>query len=450
MSDLYAREVPLYKTLTSMVQKTNKQIIEKHPELGLNVRDIEVISAERHGAIRLGKPQELYVIAKIFRIMAMYPVDFYDLTKSGAKRQPVISTSFRPISLDEIEKSSFRMFVSLLQPDDRSFFTEDIGKEIKKNIAHRSFFSTKLQELIVQYENDGGFTEETTTVFIEEAAKIFTWSRQANNRKLYNYLMDNGLAIAADISCFNNPHLNHLTPNSLDISKLYEFMSQEIPDNLKDSIEGPPARNVRILLRQTSYKAVVEEVIFTDESGEKSKGSHKARFGEIEERGMAMTSKGKKLYENALKRYMENNDVSEFSVIPDNYTELYKQKLGYYIYAATSQTKDKGSLCCDIDELIANGDVILTPLRYEDFLPVSAAGIFASNLENYGVEKRVHAEVDYRKEQLEEIIGQQIYDSFDIYGSQSAQSLMNTYQQLGVWEQVTNKQEIQEKIKPIG
>lgn len=428
-----------------MVRQINKEVIEKNPELGLNIRDVEVISAERHGAIRLGKPQELHMIAKVFRVMAMHPVDFYDLTKSGAKRQPVISTSFRPISLAEIEKSSFRMFVSLLQPDDRSFFSREVGEEIKKNLAGRDFFSAKLRELLVHYEAQGGFTQQQVDIFIQEAAKIFTWSQQATNRKLYNHLIENGLAIAADIACFANPHLNHLTPNSLDISKLYDFMTREIPDNLKDSIEGPPLRKTRILLRQTSYKAVVEEVLFIDESGESAKAFHKARFGEIEERGMAMTAKGKELYENALKKYMDNGNSDEFAVIPDSHDVLYKEKLGYYMFHASSQAKNP--VDCDIDKLVANGDVNITPIRYEDFLPVSAAGIFASNLGNYGVEKITHEEVAYTKEQLQDIIGSKIYDSFAIYEQQSTQSLIATYKKLGIWDQVVNKEQLQAKIE---
>ncbi|BBM87678.1 2-oxoadipate dioxygenase/decarboxylase family protein [Candidatus Uabimicrobium amorphum] len=447
LSDLYAKEVPLYNKLASMVRQINKEVIVKHPELGLNIRDVDVISAERHGAIRLGKPQELHMMAKVFRVMAMFPVDFYDLTKSGAKRQPVISTSFRPISLNEIEKSSFRMFVSLLQPDDRSFFSAEVGEQIKKNIENRDFFSKKLRELLTEYEAQGGFTQQQVDTFIQEAAKIFTWSQQATNRKLYNHLMDNGLAIAADIACFANPHLNHLTPNSLDISKLYDFMAEEIPENLKDSIEGPPLRKTRILLRQTSYKAVVEEVLFIDESGEKAKAFHKARFGEIEERGMAMTIKGKELYEKALKKYMENGNQDEFAIIPDSYDDLYKEKLGYYMYNAASQAKD--NMSCDIDELVASGDVHITPIRYEDFLPVSAAGIFASNLGNYGVEKINQEETVYTKEQLQDIIGSKIHNSFAIYEQQSTQSLINTYKELGIWDKIDNKEELEAKTNYI-
>ena len=50
----------------------------------------------------------------------------------------------------------------------------------------------------------------------------------------------------------------------------------------KAQIEGPPRRSCAILLRQTSFKALSEAVRFGDQAG-----AHTARFGEIEQRGVA-------------------------------------------------------------------------------------------------------------------------------------------------------------------
>ena len=62
-------------------------------------------------------------------------------------------------------------------------------------------------------------------------------------------------------------------------------------------IEGPPRREVPILLRQTSFKALEETVLF---AGQKQ-GTHTARFGEIEQRGVALTPKGRQLYDDLLR-----------------------------------------------------------------------------------------------------------------------------------------------------
>ncbi|MFP3354698.1 DUF1338 family protein, partial [Pseudoalteromonas sp. SIMBA_153] len=70
-------------------------------------------------------------------------------------------------------------------------------------------------------------------------------------------------------------------------------------------IEGPPKRNCQILLRQTSFKALEEAVRFKNtlaDAGQNSheQGQHTARFGEIEQRGVALTPKGRALYDKLL------------------------------------------------------------------------------------------------------------------------------------------------------
>lgn len=57
----------------------------------------------------------------------------------------------------------------------------------------------------------------------------------------------------------------------------------------KQIIEGPPKRECPILLRQTSFRALSEAIRFI---GGGTAGAHRARFGEIESRGVAVTPKG--------------------------------------------------------------------------------------------------------------------------------------------------------------
>ena len=57
----------------------------------------------------------------------------------------------------------------------------------------------------------------------------------------------------------------------------------------KRIIEGPPARQCPILLRQTSFQALTEPICFV---GGAKGGTHRARFGEIESRGVAVTPEG--------------------------------------------------------------------------------------------------------------------------------------------------------------
>jgi uncharacterized glyoxalase superfamily metalloenzyme YdcJ len=59
---------------------------------------------------------------------------------------------------------------------------------------------------------------------------------------------------------------------------------------VKDRLEGPPSRHCPILLRQTSFLALEERIVFLRSNANPMSGFHKARFGKIEERGAAATA----------------------------------------------------------------------------------------------------------------------------------------------------------------
>ena len=67
---------------------------------------IDRVSAERHGAIRVGSPRELAQAARIFAGFGMHPVGFYDLRDAAKSSVPVVSTAFRPIDADEVLRAS--------------------------------------------------------------------------------------------------------------------------------------------------------------------------------------------------------------------------------------------------------------------------------------------------------------------------------------------------------
>ena len=71
-------------------------------------------------------------------------------------------------------------------------------------------------------------------------------------------------------------------------------------------------------------------------------------------------------------------------------------------------------------------------LRYEDFLPVSAAGIFASNLNQYGTKSTAAVKPTYTQAMLEAILGKPIIDSAKQYAAIEAASLVETYHALGL------------------
>ncbi|MDK7084225.1 DUF1338 family protein, partial [Pseudoglutamicibacter cumminsii] len=62
--------------------------------------------------MRVGTAQELATLRRMFAIMGMYPVSYYDLSQAGV---PVHSTAFRPIDAASLARNPFRVFTSLLR-----------------------------------------------------------------------------------------------------------------------------------------------------------------------------------------------------------------------------------------------------------------------------------------------------------------------------------------------
>ena len=103
MSAMYRNEVPAYGTLMALVAEVNAETLAADPDLRARLEatdTLDRISEERHGAIRLGTPAELSMMRRVFAVMGMYPVGYYDLSTAGV---PVHSTAFRPVGDDGAE-----------------------------------------------------------------------------------------------------------------------------------------------------------------------------------------------------------------------------------------------------------------------------------------------------------------------------------------------------------
>jgi uncharacterized glyoxalase superfamily metalloenzyme YdcJ len=102
--------------------------------------------------------------------------------------------------------------------------------------------------------------------------------------------------------------------------------------------------------------------------------------------------------------------------------------------------KSGAGISADLKELIKLGYVQSEGLRYEDFLPVSAAGIFASNLGQYGTKSTAAEKPVYSQEMLEEILGKKIIDSNVIYHGLQSESVREVYTELGLLDKLTTAQ----------
>ena len=530
LSSMFGREVPLYDKSLLVNKECNKAVCELLGQLhiGFAVSDAQLdkTSSERHGAIRIGKPEEYRWIARLFSCFAMQPHNFYDMTNVGNKSQPIIATAFRSALHPE-----HRVFTSLLMTN---YFDPTIKARIEAILASREVFSPRAKELIERSERQGGLDWNDANELIKEGTeRIFKWTGKARDHQLYKDLCDAGFKIAADIACFERHHLNHLTPNTFSMD-LYtsamklcmseldaatftkrattalerlaaagnhdflhlcfkHFTREQIaafkpgtlaPNSIasivtalvsrlvhpelqlstlkhagfKDFTEGP-SYDTPVLLRQDAYKALTEPVAFTNLDGSTTNSTHTARFGEIEQRFYACTIPGRAMYDDCLTKADAIKDkdpglakrdfaayeavyASPFSLFPKALPALLSQGLVYGIYAVTAKgLAAKGTIKTSnnvdlLTDLLAHGYASYDGLRYEDFLPVSAAGIFASNLNQYGTQSTAATKPTYTQDMLETIMGMKIVDSDKAYHGLQSQSLLNLYAQLDVLDQL--------------
>lgn len=369
---------------------------------------VERLTLERHGAIRLGTPQELHTVRRLFALMGMHPVGYYDL---AAAHLPMHATCFRPLTPASLAANPFRIFTTLLRP---ALVPSPSARALALALlSRRRLFPDPLLALLATAEARGGrLTRAEAPVFVAQTLRAFAWHPVAAASLPEYARLRAEHPVLADVACFRAAHINHLTPRALDIDAAQRRMVAE-GMRVKARIEGPPRRRCAVLLRQTSFLALEEKVRFPSGSGDDGDGEehqvlvdgqHKARFGEIEERGAALTLKGRRLYDELLLRASAESEEEDVfarafaEVFPDSWNELRRQGLIYCEYRCEAGAREKlaaagGVLNVDgegdlaqgatlLERLVQRGVVSARPLTYEDFLPLSAAGIFQSNLQS--------------------------------------------------------------------
>ncbi len=528
LSAMFGKEVPLYDKALLVNKACNTTVCamlaKLHAGFSMSDEDLDRTSGERHGAIRIGRPDEYRWIGRLFGCFAMEPHNFYDMTCVGSKSQPIIATAFRSTLRPE-----HRVFTSILMTN---YFDPATQARIEALLAKRTVFSDRAKALIEKSERQGGLGQADGDELIKECTeRIFKWTGKARDHALYKELSAAGFKIAADIACFQSHHLNHLTPNTfcMDLytaamkhclgevdAKWFEARANTVLSRLvaqadhdymklhfkhvpleeiaayrkgavgaadvarlaadltatfakpeyalsklnhagyKDFTEGP-SEDTPVLLRQDAYKALTEPVEFSENDGTVVNTTHTARFGEIEERGYACTPKGRKLYDECLavadaarekdpawpKRDMAGYEAAyakPFAAFPKTLQELVVGGLVYARFAPTAKgiaaAKSGAVKSANLWDLVRDGFADYEGLRYEDFLPVSAAGIFASNLQQYGTKSTAAVKPTYTQQQLEEILGKRIVDSTTVYAGVDAESRLETYEKLGVLAKV--------------
>ena len=385
LSAMYGAEVPAYTTLVDVSAQVNADYVAAHPDAE-RLGSLDRVTAERHGAIRVGSPAELADVATLFAAFGMHPVGFYDL-RDASSPVPVVSTAFRPVDDDELARNPFRVFTSMLATRDRRFFHPDLRDRVENFVAQRHLFDPALIDIARRVATDGECPAADAGDFAQRAVEAFSLSRTPIDRAWYDELSAVS-AVAADIAGVDRTHINHLTPRVLDIDDLYARMSAR-GIAMIDAIQGPPRHTPAVLLRQTSFRALSEPRRFAEPDGSVHDGTLRVRFGEVEARGVALTHKGRERYDAAMAQ--PDRAATWGDHFPDTDAEMASQGLAYYRHGDPAK-----------------------PVVYEDFLPASAAGIFRSNLDSEA-RKADGDSGDYSWQWMAGEIGTELFDPYALY-----------------------------------
>jgi uncharacterized glyoxalase superfamily metalloenzyme YdcJ len=438
MAISYGREVPAYDMLVDVAAGVNADVLARDGAAAERLGSIARVTAERHGAIRIGTPAELLAVSRIFAALGMFPVGFYDLRDATRSAVPVVSTAFRPVAAEELARNPFRMFTSMLVTDDRRFFSPDLQARLDTFLARRMLFPPALLRLAEQAIADGGLAADGAERFLDLATSAFALSTEPVDRAWYAEL-EAVSAVAADIGGVTSTHINHLTPRVLDIDELYRRMSER-GIAMIDEIQGPPRwSGPDVLLRQTSFRALAEQRGFRAADGSVTAGSLRVRFGEVEARGIALTPAGRDRYDAMVaevdRRLATDPRARRADVAADVWREqlppselgLLRAGLGFFTFAAGRGVESSGHLSAgsagELARLVEVGALVATPIVYEDFLPRSAAGIFQSNLTSAG--RKDVAAAGSRRDAgwLSDVIGREVADPAQLYAAQQRASL---------------------------
>ena len=442
LSSLYGTEVPAYTALVEVSQEVNQRVIARAGADAERLGSIDRVTAERHGAIRVGSPRELAQVSRVFGALGMFPCGFYDLRDAAPAPVPVVSTAFRPLDRAELAANPFRVFTSMLVPEDRRFFDSELEGRLRSFLDARELFPAELLALADVASEHGELSAADADRYLELAAACFALSTDPVDRAWYSEL-ERISGVAADIGGVTTTHINHLTPRVLDIDDLYASMQARGIDMI-DEIQGPPRWDgPDVLLRQTSFRALSEPRTFRDADGGISRGTLRVRFGEVEARGIALTPSGRDRFDELVaavdRRLAENPGLTRADVAPQVWSDglpstergLCLANLGFFTFRVDSNvvagrlTPEQGTALGqgEVAGLVQAGVLHPEPIVYEDFLPRSAAGIFASNLTDNG---RVDAEqggAERDANWMADVIGRTVNVPEEIYAQEASASL---------------------------
>ncbi|KAL9572628.1 hypothetical protein ACKAV7_003229 [Fusarium commune] len=122
---------------------------------------------------RLGTPEELAMMRRLFAVMGMHPVGYYDLTVANLPgSRNVLSTSH---SQEALAYNPFRVFTSLLRLE--LIEDETLRTQAADILRKRNIFTDRCVELIELFESQKSFSKDASEEFIKEALETFRWHK---------------------------------------------------------------------------------------------------------------------------------------------------------------------------------------------------------------------------------------------------------------------------------
>lgn len=402
LSQMYATEVPAYGHLVDATRRVNEAVLSDGGD-GAEHRDSGRLGGERHGAIRLASFDELSQIARLFALFAMEAVGYYDL-RSSPTPLPIVATAFRPIHSHDLEQSPFRMFTSTLVAHDERFFSEELRHGLDLRSDSRCVLSAELVSMIEAAENGSAPDPQRLVSLTVDALSL---DRSVIDQEWFDKL-DAVSSVASDIAAATNTHLNHLTPRVLDIEALHQLMEDEGVQMI-ERIQGPPTwEGPDLLLRQTSFRALDEHRLFATADGQEVSKPVRVRFGEVEQRGIAMTERGRAKLDAAMAAGADCLDEADR-------LEAIQSAMNANFAHTVEGLFEAGDIFVEFRSV--DGELHLEPITYEDFLPASAAGIFASNLARPGADVLEFSAGSDAAERLRHAVGT-LHDPYVLYQGQ--------------------------------
>ncbi len=223
-------------------------------------------------------------------------------------------------------------------------------------------------------------------------------------------------AVAADIGGVRSTHVNHLTPRVLDIDELYARM-QARGVTMIDDIQGPPAwEGPDVLLRQTSFRALAEPRAFRAArrlgdprrpAGPLRRGGGPRAWRSPARAGRSTTRRWPRWRPSGCRPRAERQAAA---------VEVWRRS-----FPATEAGLFDAGLAF-AEHRVVDGQHLRVPIVYEDFLPQSAAGIFASNLSADATTDAGAAGVALDEDWLAGAMGRDVLDPFELYAAQAERS----------------------------